>query len=299
MKKQLLSFSLLLFSFLANAQYDYTPTGRNDVPVKGMTWGLVGGGFTSMLNNRDDIEADKRLDPQMMNFNWAAGIECIYWFQPSIGVGGQAMYWNGGAAYTGLIDSASNITMKAKTSLTYIKVPILFHFKSYHRYYPDRRVRFSAQFGPYVALLNKYSDDMSYYNNEGLEISNVNVSGNSYQSGLKGEIKGKLSGQIYNPLDVGFVAGVGGEIRLWRRTVIALNIRTDIGITNVENTRGLKITYDSDNTKDYDYKTWKNLYAKFTAPTAVDAALGWVDNRPPTKNFSVGAFLTIRKYLSY
>jgi len=66
MKKQLLSFVLVLISFLANAQYDYTPTGRNDVPVLGMQWGLVGGGFTSMMNNRDDLNADQRLDPQMI-----------------------------------------------------------------------------------------------------------------------------------------------------------------------------------------------------------------------------------------
>ncbi len=61
----------------------------------------------------------------------------------------QALYWKGGAAYTGK-DTNTDIKMSAKTDLTYLKVPLLFHFKSYNRYYPDRsNVRFNAMFGLY------------------------------------------------------------------------------------------------------------------------------------------------------
>ena len=51
-----------------------------------------------------------------------------------------------------------------------------------------------------------------------------------------------LNAGIYNPIDIGFVAGFGAEIRLWRRTVLALQMRADIGISDVERTKKLKIT---------------------------------------------------------
>ncbi len=72
-------------------------------------------------------------------------------------------------------------------------------------------------------------------------------------------------------------------------------IRTDIGITDVENKKKNKIKYDGANTEvDFDY--WKDLYAKYTPATAGDKFLGWESNRPDTKNFSVGGFLSFRKY---
>jgi len=298
MKKQLLSLILMTIGYMANAQYDYTPTGRNDVPVMGMQVGLVGGGFTSLMNNRDDINADQRLDPQMMNFSYAGGLEFIYWFQNTIGFGGQVLYWKGGAAYTGK-DTFSKLSLTGKTDLTYLKVPLLFHFKSYNRYYPDRRTRFSAFFGPYVAVLSSYSENVSFKNEEGKTVYDKTISGENFEEGATGEIKAKLNGSIYNPIDLGFVVGFGAEVRLWRRTIIGLHLRADIGVSNVENTKGLKITYDSDITKEYDYKQWAGYYSKYVLPNAADVALGFVPNRPPTKNFSAGAFLSIRKYLSY
>jgi hypothetical protein len=296
MKKQLLSLVLVLISFLANAQYDYTPTGRNDVPVLGMQWGLVGGGFTSMMNNRDDLSADQRLDPQMMNFTYAAGLEGIYWFQKTIGFGGQMLYWKGGAAYTGK-DSINQLTMTAKSDMTYLKVPLLFHFKSYNRYYPDRRTRFSAMFGPYIAVLSSYKDEATFKNSNGEIVDDITISGFSVKQKTIGEAT--LNAGIYNPIDIGFVAGFGAEIRLWRRTVLALQMRADIGISDVERTKKLKITYDSDKTKELNYSQWQGKYSKYIVPNATDIINGYVPNRPPTKNFSAGVFLSIRKYLSY
>ncbi len=150
-----------------------------------------------------------------------------------------------------------------------------------------------------VVLLSGFSDDITFKNDKGEIIGSQTITAESFESGINGEIKGKLSGAIYNPFDVGFVAGFGAEVRLWRRTVVALQIRTDIGISNVENTKGLKITYDSDMTKEYDFKPWKGYYAKYTMPDATDIAKGFESNRPATKNFSAGVFLSIRKYLSY
>lgn len=300
MKKQILSVLLTVVGFAAQAQYDYSPTGRFDVPVLGMQWGLTGGGFTSMLTNRDDIDADARLDPQTSNFTYAAGIEGIYWFQKTIGFGGQVLYWKGGAKYIGK-DSLSGDKLSAKTDMTYIKVPLLFHFKSYNRYYPDRRTRFSAMFGPYVAVLNSSSDEAIWKDANGNERNGTTISDldYSFQVGTNTPISGSLNSGIYKPLDIGFVLGIGGEVRLWRRTVLALHVRTDIGISNVENTKGTKITYDSDPMKEYDFNPWKDMYAKYTPANANDIAKGWEPNRPATKNFSAGVFLSLRKYISY
>lgn len=294
--KKILLISLCFISTLqAFAQYEYS-TRNTDVPVVGLNWGVVGGGFTSMLNNRDDIKADNRLNPQMMNFNWAAGAECIYWFQPTFGFGGQLMYWNGGASYTGE-DTLLKYKFSAKTSLTYLKLPLMFYFKSYNKYKPNKRMRTNIYFGPYISVLNSSSDAGTYKNENNEEVATYKVTGSNIESGVPGSIvKGKLNGSIYNPLDVGFVFGMGIEYRLWRRTIVALSVRSDVGITNVENRKKLRFKYDGEADYSSDYNYWKGLYCKYNTATVEDAAAGWEDNRKDTKNFSVGAFLTIRKY---
>lgn len=295
MKKQLLSLLTLFACYSASAQYEYTPNGRNDAPVLGMQWGLTGGGFTAMLPNRDDLSADQRLNPEMMNFSYAAGVEGIYWFQRTVGFGGQILYWNGGAKYSGtdtLTANPNDLTLKAQTKLTYLKVPVLFHFKSYNRYYPNRRTRFSAQFGPYIALLQSFSDETTVSNDEIQYKSTISISGKNYEAN---GAKGKINGNVYKPFDLGFAFGIGGEIRLWKRTVVALHIRTDYSFFDVEDKRKRKITMEG-STTEYDFSVWDGLYAKYTAPNALDNADGFQANRPATKNFSVGAFLSLRKY---
>ncbi len=291
MKKQIFSFLLIITFSSAFAQYEYSAVGRNDAPVLGLNWGLVGGGYTSMLTNRDDLRADGRLDPQMMNFNWAAGAECMYWFQVNFGFGGQLMYWNGGAKYTGF-DTLSKLKLNASTKMTFLKMPLMFYFKSYNRYKPNRRTRMNVCFGPYIALLSGFSDGGSLTDEQGIKVSTFEVDGNRLDNGV---VKGKINGKIFNPFDIGFVFGVGAEARLWRRTVVALTLRTDVGITNLENTKGLKITYDG-NPVAQDFNYWEGYYAKYITPTPTDVAEGYGLNRRATKSFSVGAFLTIKKY---
>ena len=296
MKKNILFSIILLFvSFQTFAHYDYR-NSANEAPVLGFNWGFVGGGFTAMLNNRDDIKADERLNPEMMNFNWAAGAECIYWFQPTIGFGGQLLYWNAGAKYTGE-DTLTKYKFSASTKMTYLKLPLMFYFKSYNRYYPNRRTRLNVGFGPYIALLNvnEVSDGGVWKDTAGNLVSSFGVSGGTYSSGLNNELTGKINGKIFNPIDIGFVFQMGGEVRLWKRTVVSLVIRTDVGMSNVENTKGLKIKYDGvDDPEDFNY--WGGLYAKYTPLTDADKAAGIESNRRATKNFSVGTFLSIKKY---
>jgi hypothetical protein len=291
MKKQILSLLTLFVCYTASAQFDYHSKGRWDAPVLGMEWGLTGGGYTAMQPNRDDMEADQRLDPQMMNFTYAAGVEGIYWFQKSVGFGGQLLLWNSGAVYTGK-DTLTKLDLNATTKMTYLKLPLLFHFKSYNRYYPNRRTRFSAMFGPYVALMSSFSDEVTLSNAE-FNIKTTSTIDN--QTISSPGVQGKINGKIYKPFDLGFTFGVGGELRLWKRTVVALQIRTDLGFFDIEDKRDRKVKYDN-NPLEYDFKYWDGLYSKYNTPNILDNLAGFQANRPATKNFSVGAFLSLRKY---
>lgn len=303
MKKILLSFVLLSLYQMSFGQYDYKLNGRNDVPVLGGSTGFVAGGFTAMLKNRDDMDADKRLDPQTMNFSYGGGLDQMWWFQPTIGFGFQLMYWNAGGAYTGLYDSANNIKLSAKTSMSYFKVPLLFHFKSYNRYYPDRRVRFNACFGPYIALMTNYSDSYTLYDDDfadkpviaGVSVSGTTVKNFNFGSGSYDET-GSYKSSLYNPLELGFVFGVGGELRISRRTVLSIMLRADIGITDVENKKKNKFKLKG-TTTEIDQEPWGGLYCKYYGPNALDLAKGWEANRPATKNLSFGGFITYKKYL--
>jgi hypothetical protein len=290
MKKLLMAVMALFMFGQAQAQFDYSPTGVDDVPLLGWQWGLTGGGFTAMLPNRDDQNANNRLDPQMMNFSYAAGVEGIYWFQNSVGFGGQALLWNGGAAYTGY-DSTANRKFTGKTSLGYVRLPFLFHFKSFNRYKPNKRLRLNTYFGPYVAFLSSSTDKATYEKDNkpffDINGSNVTIPG----------FNGFYNGNVYSTIDLGFVTGVGFEFRLWKRTVLALSLRADYGITDAEDKRAKKFSITNGG-PELDANPWKNLYAKYTPATPADVANGYGVNRPPTKNFSIGGFISIRKYTS-
>lgn len=292
MKKILLAIIGIVSYGVSHAQFDYSPNGRNDAPVLGMQWGLTGGGYTSMLTNRDDIDADQRLDVETMNFTYAAGIEGIYWFERHIGFGGQLLYWNAGGKYTGL-DTLTKIELNATTTMTRLKLPLMFYFKSYNRYYPNRRVRFNAMFGPYVSVLSGYTEDVRFTQKDNPNFKQYyKITGDSYSTD---GLTGKLNAQLYKPFELGFTFGVGTEVRLWRKTVVALNVRTDIGISDVEDKRVMKMEY-SNGTKDTAYSFFGKGYAKYVAATQADIQNGWQANRPATKNFSLGAFLSVRKY---
>ncbi len=222
MRKILLTLCLLSIHFMGLAQYDFKLNGRNDVPVMGRQTGFIGGGFTAMLKNRDDMNADQRLDLESMNFSYGGGLDHMWWFQPTVAFGFQLMYWQAGGAYSG-VDTINKLNMKAKTTMSYFKLPLLFHFKSYNRYYPDRAVRFNACFGPYVALMTSFKDSYTWYNEKGEAVYGGGISGlalSGFSSGSGTTKVGTVSNSIMNPFELGFVFGIGGEIRITRRTVL-------------------------------------------------------------------------------
>jgi hypothetical protein len=286
---------LLFIVFDAQAQFDYKQNNDIDVPTLGWQTGLVGGGYTAMLPNRDDLDADLRLDPQSINFAYGGGLERIYWFQHTIGFGAQFLYWNAGAAYVG-DDTITKIQLNGKSEMTYLKMPLLFHFKSYNRYYPNRRVRFTASFGPYAALMLGFKDEFVYTKETDKNYRQVSTFDGFRFTDVNGS-KGTLSGRIYNPIDIGMVFAFGGEVRLGRRSVLVLQLRTDIGFSNVENTRALTLKYENTSTE-MNFNVWNGYYAKFIQPNSIDVLKGFEANRPVTRNFSAGGFLAYRRYMT-
>lgn len=290
MKKYLLALTILFLVGPANAQFDYSADSE-EVPVTGVQYGLIGVGHLSTIYNYDDFNADHRLDPNISNFKYGFGVQRIRWYSPWFGVGPEVLYWLDGASYKG-IDTLGGtpLILDGNTELTTIKLPVLFHWKSYNRYHHDRKLRVNAFFGPYISAVIGASDAWSFtvagsdpVIKQTFSITDQNV---DWNGGL-----GKLDASTYKPFDWGFVMGAGAEFRLWTRTIIALGVRADVGAQDLENKGTLKYTAEgSVQAVDFDY--WNILYSKF-----VNEAPNIITNRPGSRNISAGGYLSIRKYI--
>lgn len=293
MKKLLLLCVVTALASQANAQFNYNYTDSR-IPVVGVQYGVVGGGHSALLVNRDDIESET-LQPQTMNFTYFTGVERIRWYTPHFGFGQQVLLWNGGAAYKGTTAPGDNApTLDAKTKLTYAKIPLLFWYKSYNRWHPERRFRVNTFFGPYFALLSSAQEDFTVstpgtddqYTYTLKSGSYVGIDKDSVQF-FDGNADDASPAKIF---DYGFTMGAGFEVRLWRRTVVALTIRTDVGMTEVEN-KDFSVT-DAGGTR---YNFYQDVIGKFN-PYPAGSGQFFDYNRPETRNMSFGAQLSIRKY---
>ena len=297
MKKLFILFILVAISVSSKAQFNYSYTDES-IPVTGITYGAVGGGHSAMLFNRDDIDAPY-VTPQLINFTFFTGAERIKWYTPHFGIGQQALMWNAGAHYKGSIDSTEgSAALDAKTKLQYAKLPLLFYWKSYNRWHPDRRIRVNTFFGPYIAMLLSGEEDWSLDFN-GVNTSHLMKSGIysvTDQEGVEVFNGNADDSQPFKPFDYGFTMGAGAEVRLWRRTVVALTLRSDIGMAEVEN-KDFQVNFynpeDPNNT--VRYRFYQDIVNKFT-PYSSTADPNFNFNRPETRNFSFGLQLTVRKY---
>ncbi len=295
MKKLLLLIVMCICAYQGNAQFNYTYTDET-TPVVGIQYGVVGGGHTAMLFNRDDVESEL-INPATMNFTYFAGAERIRWYVPHFGVGQQVLFWNAGAKYTGQFTAGDNVpTFTATTSLTYAKIPLLFYWKSYSRWHPDRRMRANAYFGPYISMLMDAMEE-SVISVPGTDIQDTytlksgsyigkNKDGDQFFDGNADD------GQLFKMFDWGFTMGAGVEFRLWRKTVIALTLRSDLGMAEVEN-KDFQVDAPGTNTR---YRYYKDITEKYVPYTAA-AGPTFDSNRPETRTFSLGAQLSIKKYI--
>ncbi len=297
MKKGLLVLIASVCFLTSDAQFNYGYKNDN-VPVVGRQYGVVGGGISTGIYNRDDMESTQ-LDPQIMNFTYFAGAERVRWYNPWFGIGQQFLLWNAGAKYTGKLDTTENSpTIDATTTLSYAKMPLLFWFKSYNRYNPERRLRVNTFFGPYIAFLLDAQEDfrVAVPNTDPATYVDYSFNANGLratdQDGVELGSSSLISGGNINSLiDWGFTMGAGVEMRLWRKTVVSLMVRTDLGMSDVEN-KGARV---NDLTTGNEYGFYEDVSAKYINLTPAVGA-NFEQNRPDSRNFSFGAQLSIRKY---
>jgi len=105
---------------------------------------------STWLLNQDDSDAGPELDYKS-TWGFAGGVSASYNFTDYLGVGLDVLYSNQGQKYKG---TKSGITYTAKTTLNYLKLPLLLRFNSD----PNSVVQFSAFLGPQFSFLLSYND---------------------------------------------------------------------------------------------------------------------------------------------
>jgi len=105
---------------------------------------------STWLLNQDDSDAGPEQDYEV-TWGFAGGISASYNFNDYLGVGLDVLYSNQGQKYKG---TKSGITYTAKTTLNYLKLPLLLRFNSD----PNSVVQFSAFLGPQFSFLLSYND---------------------------------------------------------------------------------------------------------------------------------------------
>jgi hypothetical protein len=259
----------------------------------GKATGFLASYHYSTLPNRDDLDAGAWLD-YATTFKFGAGLEHLTFISNNFGWGYQLNYWGVGQKYTGVVDSINGINFKAATDLNYVKSAFLVHIRSYNRYNPEARFRFTSYLGPYFSFLASFKDRIDVYDKAGAKIggSTQTILGTRNDAGSSFDVN--LKNPIYKLFDWGFVIAPGVQYMISKKTAIVLQVRGDVSAKNVEATGNLvqKITpppYE----KEYDH--WNNLFAKYNSYPA-----GFKKDpynvRGTTKSLTVGAQLTIRFY---
>jgi hypothetical protein len=286
--------------FLLFASMVFMPCAQlfSQTPGFGAATGLFGSFHYSTMPNRDDLTANYKLD-YVTTFKFGGGIEHLTFKSNNFGWGYQMSYWGAGQNYKGIIDSINNINYTAATDLTYAKGALLVHYRSYDRYNPDARFKFSSYLGPYIAFLGTFSDKFELFDKDAKKLGSSSYTPVGFRPDGTGGVGNKdFKAPIYNYLDFGFVIAPGVQYMLTPKFGIAFHIRADISAKNVENTGNIK---EKTTIAPFEaaYDQWDELYCKYIPydPTGTGLIKKPVyDVRPSTKNLTVAAQLTLRFY---
>ncbi len=182
---------------------------------------------STWLLNQDDSDAGPELDYES-TWGFAGGVSASYNFSDYLGVGLDVLYSNQGQKYKG---TQSGISYTAKTTLNYLKLPLLLRFNSD----PNSVVQFNAFLGPQFSFLLSYKDRAE---------ANVPLLGTNIQevSGKEVSItvgntstKEALTAPIYKSFLPGAVLGFGIGIKPTDELLISLHIRADYAFGDAEN----------------------------------------------------------------
>jgi hypothetical protein len=183
---------------------------------------------STWLLNQDDSDAGPELDYEV-TWGFAGGISASYNFNDYLGVGLDVLYSNQGQKYKGRESDTTYYT--AKTTLNYLKLPLLFRFNSD----PNSVVQFSAFLGPQFSFLLSYKDRFEAFE-ANVPSFRMEVSGKEWSITEDGTSdKVKLTAPIYKSFLPGAVLGLGIGIKPTDELLISLHIRADYAFGDAEN----------------------------------------------------------------
>ncbi len=178
------------------------------------------------LLNKDDSDAGPELDYEV-TWGFAGGLSASYNFTDYLGVGLDVLYSSQGQKYKGV---QGGINYTAKTTLNYLKLPLLLRFNSD----PNSTVQFNAFLGPQFNFLLGYKDRAE--GTVGSFTYIQEVSGQEMTLTLGGMTETEeLTAPIYKGFLPGAVLGFGIGIKPTDALLISLHIRADYAFGDVEN----------------------------------------------------------------
>lgn len=171
-------------------------------------------------------------------FAYEAGLKGGYGITQNFGIGLGALYARQGQKYQEVnLYENNDITpyvLKNEVSLSYIKIPLTLHANSD----PLKRVSFICEAGVYAEVLLSYKDSYSrthgnYYYTQTMEGGKIRVAyGNQFTDYIT---KHELVGKPFKPINFGFTAGAGIQVKLIEKLYLLGTLNYEIGFKDVKN----------------------------------------------------------------
>ncbi len=196
MKKALLTLSIAFLTLTTQAQ--------------SFRVGLTGGVNSTWLLNENVFDANDELDVAS-TFGGRFGIEGIYSFNEKVGMSlGINFISKHNQKFTGEFEN-SNQTLEARTSLSYIDIPLLFRLTTAGGSY--------FEIGPQFGFLGGNSNDYELFDSNGDPLDD-NYTGKSFDAS-------------YNSTNVALVFGFGADFDVSENIYITTGLRLGYGFTDV------------------------------------------------------------------
>jgi hypothetical protein len=242
--------------------------------------GIFGGVNNTSLKNAKDAAFGDFLP----TFKPTLGIDAGYYFtifkKLPIGFSFQLAGNSLGQNYNG--NYSDSTSYYAYSRLNYFRPGIAFHAGSNMR----KLVAFTFSAGATMGFLTSYQErfELIRYNNDRfiLDINNNDVI-------LYDTVKtrGTLTSPMYNQTDFSIFGTIGVDFMLTKHIVLGLSLRTDMGMSPVENKNKLNINYQTTPSSSVAFQPY-NLDVKYRGPVSATA------KRDETTNSSYGVFMSVK-----
>ena len=248
MKNTLTLLSVLLLS------------AANTFGQKGIT--LSAGLQPSMSMGGDYQMPESVIDPDFTNLSkdntmvFKFGLDAGYNFTDKLGISAGLYFTDQGQKYKDreyTIAPGNTITFQRDVSLTYLQVPIQFHYISDY----NKKITWFLSAGVYMGFLTEYTDERTYDYSLDRNISAVATDDlfTVNDDGVIDEstITSNLIDQPYKNFDWGGIAAAGLQFRLCQSLSIPVGISYQYGFVNVKNNESRYTTGKST----YEYEYWQ------------------------------------------